>query len=73
MTPRPLIAMADGPGAPGTDPIVIAALVGLEQPDLLLGWTVEDLRWLDLLPAGRAWSVSAGYRLDKAVVSGTGR
>lgn len=62
--------MADGPGAPGTDPAVIAGLAGLEEPELLLGWTVEDLPWLDSLPAGRAWSVSAGYRLDKAVASG---
>jgi len=67
------MAMADGPGAPGTDPTVIAGLVGLDEPDLLLGWTVEDLPWLDALPAGRAWSVGAGYRLDKAVASGTVR
>ncbi|MGH9034499.1 MAG: acetyl-CoA hydrolase/transferase C-terminal domain-containing protein, partial [Acidimicrobiia bacterium] len=76
MTPRsrrPLIVMADGPGGPGTDPAVIAGLAGLDEPDLLIGFTVEDLPWLDSLPAGRAWSVSAGYRLDKVVAAGTVR
>ena len=63
--------VGDGPGAPRTDPAVIAGLMGLDEPDLLIGWTVEDLPWLDALPAGRAWSVSAGYRLDKAVAAGT--
>ncbi len=62
--------MADGPGGPGTDPAVIAGLVGLDEFDVLLGWTVETPSWVDGLPAGRAWSVSAGYGLDKAVASG---
>jgi acyl-CoA hydrolase len=65
--------MGDGPGAPVTDPAVISGLVGLGEPDVLLGWTVEDLPWLDSLPPGRAWSVSAGYGLDKALASGAVR
>ncbi len=76
MTPRsgrPLIAWGDGPGAPGTDPAVIADLMGLAESDLLVGWTVEDLSWVDSLPEGRTWSVSAGYRLDKPVAVGTVR
>ena len=70
---RPLVALADGPGAPGSDPAVIAALVGLDDPDLLIGWTVEDFPWLDSLPPGRTFGISAGYRLDKAVASGSVR
>ncbi len=63
----------DGPGAPGTDPAVMADLMGLVESDLLLGWTVEDLPWVDSLPEGRVWSVGAGYRLDKPVAVGTVR
>jgi acyl-CoA hydrolase len=67
---HPLIAMADGPGGPGTDPAVVAGLSGLDVYEVLVGWTVADHPWLESLPVGRTWSVSAGYGLDKAVASG---
>jgi acyl-CoA hydrolase len=69
MRRHPLIAMADGPGGPVTDPAVVAGMVRLDEFDVLLGWTVSAPGWVESLPAG-AWSVSAGYGLDKAVASG---
>jgi acyl-CoA hydrolase len=52
------------------DPATVAARCGLDDPDVLLGWTVEDLPWLAGMPTGRVSSVSAGYRLAKAIAAG---
>jgi hypothetical protein len=66
----PLLAYGDGPWAPRADPDAVAAVAGVDDPDILLGWTVEDLPWLESLAPGRATSVSAGYRLGPAVAAG---
>ena len=43
---RPLLVMADGPSGPLPDPAVIAARVGLEDPQVVLGWVVRTPPWL---------------------------
>jgi acyl-CoA hydrolase len=68
---RPRLAYADGPGAPTVDPATVAGLCGLDDdPAVLLGWTVEDLTWLEEMPPGRVTSVSAGYGLARAIAAG---
>src|SRR5258705_8666359 len=68
---RPLVAYGDGPWAPTVDPDTVARLCGLaSEPDVLLGWTVEELGWLEAMPPGRVTSMSAGYRLSPAVAAG---
>ena len=67
---RPWLAYGDGPWAPRTDPATIAGLVGLDEPAVLLGWTVEELPWLAAMPPGRVTSISAGYRLGPAIAAG---
>jgi acyl-CoA hydrolase len=66
----PLVAYADGPWAPTVDPATVARLCGLDEPDVLLGWTIEELAWLEKMPPGRVTSMSAGYRLGRAVAAG---
>ena len=65
-----LVAYADGPWAPTVDPATVARLCGLDEPDVLLGWTVEELPWLAAMPPGRVTSTMAGYRLARAVAAG---
>ncbi|HKY75272.1 MAG TPA: acetyl-CoA hydrolase/transferase C-terminal domain-containing protein [Acidimicrobiia bacterium] len=65
-----LVAYADGPWAPTVDPATVARLCGLDEPDVLLGWTVEELPWLAAMPHGRVTSTMAGYRLARAVAAG---
>jgi acyl-CoA hydrolase len=65
-----LVAYADGPWAPTIDPATVARLCGLDEPDVLLGWTVEELPWLAAVPPGRVTSTMAGYRLARAVAAG---
>jgi acyl-CoA hydrolase len=67
---RPLIAYGDGPWAPTVDPATVAELCGLDDPDVLLGWTVEELPWLEAAAPGRLSSMSAGYRLGRAIAAG---
>jgi acetyl-CoA hydrolase/transferase-like protein len=67
---RPLVAYGDGPWAPTVDPDTVARLCDLAEPDVLLGWTVEELPWLEAMPPGRVTSMSAGYRLGPAVAAG---
>jgi acyl-CoA hydrolase len=67
---EPLIVFGDGPWAPTVDPSTVAARCGLGDPNVLLCWTVEDLPWLETVPPGRVTSMSAGYRLGKAVAAG---
>ena len=66
----PLVAYGDGPWAPTVDPATVAGLCDLDEPDVLLGWTVEELPWLEAMPPGRVTSMSAGYRLGRAVAAG---
>jgi acyl-CoA hydrolase len=68
---RPLVAFGDGPWAPTVDPATVARLCDLDQPDVLLGWTVEELPWLETMPPGRVTTTTnAGNRLARAVTAG---
>jgi acyl-CoA hydrolase len=64
------IVFGDGPWAPTVDPRRVAERCGLDDPAVLLGWTVEELPWLAAMPPGRVTSMSAGYRLGPAVAAG---
>src|SRR5688500_12900769 len=68
-----LVAYADGPWAPTVDPATVARLCDLDEPDVLLGWTIEEIPWLESMPPGRATSMSAGYRLGPPVAAGVVR
>lgn len=65
-----LVAYGDGPWAPTVDPATVAGLCDLDEPDVLLGWTVEELPWLATMPPGRVTSTMSGYRLARAVAAG---
>jgi acyl-CoA hydrolase len=65
-----LVAYGDGPWAPTVDPGTVARLCGLDEPDVLVGWTVEELGWLEAMPPGRVTSMSAGYGLRRAITAG---
>jgi acyl-CoA hydrolase len=67
---RPLVAYGDGPCAPTVDPDTVARLCDLAEPDVLAGWTIEELPWLEAMPPGRVTGMSAGYRLGPAVAAG---
>jgi acyl-CoA hydrolase len=67
----PLVAYGDGPWAPTVDPATVAGLCDLDEPDVLLGWTVEELPWLETMPPGRVTTTTtAGNRLARAVAAG---
>jgi acyl-CoA hydrolase len=68
-----LVAYGDGPWAPTVDPATVAQLCGLDEPDVLLGWTVEELPWLATMPPGRVTSTMAGPRLAQAMAAGVVR
>lgn len=65
-----LVAYGDGPWAPTVDPATVARLCDLDEPDVLLGWAVEELPWLEAMPPGRVTGLSAGYRLGRGVAAG---
>ncbi len=66
-----LVAYGDGPWAPTVDPATVARLCDLDEPDVLLGWTVEELPWLATMPPGRVTTTTnAGNRLARAVSAG---
>ena len=65
-----MLAYGDGPWPPTVDPGTVAALGGVDDPDILVGWTVEEVPWLAAVPPGRVSSMSAGYRLAPAVAAG---
>jgi acyl-CoA hydrolase len=67
---RALVVYGDGPWAPTVDPATVATMCDLVDPDVLVGWTVEELPWLEAMPPGRVTAVSAGYRLGRAVNAG---
>jgi len=67
---RPLVAYGDGPWAPTVDPATVAGLCDLDEPGVLLGWTVEEHAWLEAMAPGRVTSMSAGYSLRRAIAAG---
>ncbi|HEU5449212.1 MAG TPA: acetyl-CoA hydrolase/transferase C-terminal domain-containing protein [Acidimicrobiia bacterium] len=67
---RSLVAYGDGPWAPTVDPATVARLCDLDEPEILVGWTIEELPWLATMPPGRVTSTMAGYRLARAVAAG---
>ncbi len=61
----------DGPWAPSVDPATVAGLSGLgNDVDVLLGWAVEELPWVEAMAPGRVTTMNAGYRMAKAVAAG---
>jgi acyl-CoA hydrolase len=66
LSPRPLIAYADGPDSARSAPDVIAELSGLRDPAVLMGWTPEEQPWLQS-PTLRGFTIMAGYALAGAV------
>jgi acyl-CoA hydrolase len=72
VTPRtggPVLAYADGADSARLDPSVVAGRLGLEGPEVLLGWTLEPRPWL-AEPSLRGRTVMAGYGLADAVAEG---
>jgi acyl-CoA hydrolase len=68
--PAPVIAYLDGPDSARVSPVEVCRLIGLRDPEVLLGWTPGDRPWLaDDRLRGRTFI--AGYQLAKAV--GVGR
>jgi len=65
----PVIAYADGADSPRSAPRDVAAVAGLSDPEVLLGWTPEGRPWL-ASPALRGRTVIAGYALAGAVADG---
>ncbi|MCU1455133.1 MAG: putative acetyl-CoA hydrolase/transferase [Acidimicrobiales bacterium] len=70
MTADPLIAIADGPDNPGISPAEVCEMLGLRDPQTLIGWTVEDTPWLADLEPGRTRSIMGGYGLTAAIADG---
>ena len=69
-----LVAYGDGPWAPTVDPATVARLCGLDEPFILLGWTIEEIPWLkERIGPERVTSMSAGYWLRRAIASGVVR
>jgi acyl-CoA hydrolase len=74
-TPSPaapgLIVMADGPNGPLPDPAAVAALAGVEEPQVLLGWSVRVPApdWLQTTAAPVA-TVLTGPATRSVVASG---
>jgi acyl-CoA hydrolase len=63
---RTLIAYPDGVDSARVSPFAVAEMLGLDTPEVLVGWTPEDRPWLaDRALSGR--TIMAGYRLDAAI------
>jgi acyl-CoA hydrolase len=69
VTTPPLLAYADGPDAAAVSPRHAAMLAGLDEYEVLLGWTPEPCDWL-AEPALRGRAVMAGYALAPAIADG---
>lgn len=68
---RPRLVYGEGPWAPSVDPATVADLAGIgDDVDVLLGWTIEELPWVESMPPGRVTTMNGGYRLAKAVTAG---
>ena len=46
MTELRAVMVADGPGTPTVDPIETALAAGIEEGTLILGWLVDERRWI---------------------------
>jgi hypothetical protein len=44
---RPRLLLADGPDGPLPDPVAVAALAGMEDAEVILGWIVRAPAWLE--------------------------
>jgi acyl-CoA hydrolase len=66
----PLLAVADGADGPTSAPWDLAGLTGIDDPDVLLGWSPQALPWLERLAAGGACSVMGGYSLTGPIADG---
>ncbi|HKA03193.1 MAG TPA: acetyl-CoA hydrolase/transferase C-terminal domain-containing protein [Acidimicrobiales bacterium] len=66
---RPVIAYADGADSARIGPDAVAALTGLTEPEVLLGWTPDERPWL-ASPGLRGRTMMAGYGLSGAVAAG---
>lgn len=68
MTP-PLVAYPEGVDSARISPLAVAELLGLEHPQVLLGWTPEARSWLadDSL---RGVTTMGGYQLAAAIDAG---
>jgi acyl-CoA hydrolase len=64
-----VIAYADGADSPRSSPKVVAAAAGVEDTEVLLGWTVDPSGWLSS-PDLRGRTALAGYALSSAVAAG---
>ena len=69
MTPRALLAYADGPDAAAISPDRVASLTGIDDYEVLLGWMPEPSEWLND-PALRGQAFMAGYALAPAIAAG---
>ena len=67
---NPLIVYVDGPGGPRTPPHEVLVAAGVDgEPEVILGWVLEDLPWLSS-PTLRGRTTMAGYALAMAVAAG---
>jgi acyl-CoA hydrolase len=64
-----MIAYADGVDSPRTAPDLVAKIAGLDDDEVLLGWTPEDRDWL-AAPTLHGRTVLAGYALARPVADG---
>lgn len=64
-----MIAYADGLDSPRTAPDLVAKIAGLDDAEVLLGWTPEDRDWL-ASPTLHGRTVLAGYALAGPVADG---
>jgi acyl-CoA hydrolase len=65
-----LVVYGDGPGGPRSAPEAVLAAAGVSsEPEVLLGWVVEDHPWLSS-PSLTGRTVLAGYALAPVVASG---
>src|SRR5262249_37259358 len=66
---RPVIAYADGADSARIGPDAVAALTGLTEPEVLLGWTPDERPWL-ASPGLRGRTMVAGDGRARAVAAG---
>jgi acyl-CoA hydrolase len=66
---RPLLVYADGIHTANVAPPEVAALAGLDRPDVLLGWTPEARAWLERGDLSGS-TFLAGYALASVVRAG---
>jgi acyl-CoA hydrolase len=65
-----LVVYADGPGSARTAPGDVLAAAGLTgEPEVIIGWSLEDLPWF-ASPSLRGRTTMAGYALGAAVATG---